>query len=335
MLVKAGKTLAEGEKHSWDWDRIVRENKASNWKFVPVGCQWRNGFVERMVATTKNSLDLALPRGRTPTYSEMVTLLARITNSINSRPIGVYNKGDQSSEIQPITPNMLLLGRSEGKCNRTMFDISETLPQRCMYVRDLLNSWWSKWYSQVFPHLIPCKKWQHRASNLEVGDICQMFYPGAMVDMYRLVKVTNTFPDKNGLVRSVEVTYRPNRTREKRDKCDTKKVTEIVGVQRLSLLLKNKEEDFKQNVTSVEQEKPSGDLNQVSPQYQTVRQPEQEPHLPDRHVHQQGGYDEGSHEVHQPSARNRRQPQLGPILEGERNSKGKGQAQNPNSPFLW
>ena len=27
---------------AYDWERVTRENKCSNWEFVPIGCQYRN-----------------------------------------------------------------------------------------------------------------------------------------------------------------------------------------------------------------------------------------------------------------------------------------------------
>ena len=237
-LVKAGATLAKeklDDDRNWDWARIVADNKASNWTFTPIGCQWRNGFVERMVGITKASLALTLPNGKYPTYAEMITVLARIANAINSRPIGISRVGDESSDPQPLTPNMLLLGRS-GNDAPAIYDLHETLPQRCLYVKDILNTWWEKWSVKVFPYLLPCKKWQHRSSNLRVGDICQLLYKGALVEDYKLVKVTKVKPDAQGVVRTVKVAYRQRKSREKREVCSTKLVEEEVGVQRLCLL---------------------------------------------------------------------------------------------------
>ena len=237
-LVKAGATLSGGgedKEQAWDWSRVVRENKASNWVFTLIGCQWRNGFIERMVAITKQSLALALPNGKIPTYAEMITVLARIANSINSRPIGVTRVGDEQSDPQPLTPNMLMLGRS-GNNAPAKFDLHETLPERCLYVQDILKAWWEKWLVQVFPHLLPCRKWQHRASNLREGDICQLKYEGAMVNSYRLVKVISCKHDSKGRVRTVRIAYRPKKVREKREVCNTKLTEEEVGVQRLCLL---------------------------------------------------------------------------------------------------
>ena len=45
----------------------------------------------------------------------------------------------------------------------------------------------SLWIKQVFPSLVSCKKWKKEFRNLKVGDICLLFYPGALAGSYKLV----------------------------------------------------------------------------------------------------------------------------------------------------
>ena len=71
------------------------------------------------------------------------------------------------------------------------------------------------WYQQVFPHLIPCKKWRNKVRNLEVGDVCLLYYPGALTGKYKLVRVVEIHPDPSGLVRTVTIKYKKRMKREK------------------------------------------------------------------------------------------------------------------------
>ena len=73
-----------------------------------MGSQHHNGLPESMVKVLKTTLAQALNPGVFLTYDELVTLLARISCSINSRPLGLSNisPNDQQEDIlQPITPN--------------------------------------------------------------------------------------------------------------------------------------------------------------------------------------------------------------------------------------
>ena len=64
-----------------------------------------------------------------------------------------------------------------------------------------------------------------------------VIYANNFTDDYRIARVTKVFPDKKGLVRTVEITYRK---RNKKESAATFKikplVTEQVHVQKLSLL---------------------------------------------------------------------------------------------------
>ena len=81
------------------------------------------------------------------------------------------------------------------------------------------------------------KKWKNASRNLQVGDIVMILYKGNLVDNYRLVKVTQLFPDERNLVRTVEVSYRKRMKKEPNEVYKSKDlVTEKIAVQRLSLL---------------------------------------------------------------------------------------------------
>ena len=86
--------------------------------------------------------------------------------------------------------------------------------------------------------MMPIRKWKTTCRNLQPGDVVTMEYPGHFKDDYRLAKVEQVFPDKKGLVRTVEVSFRKRDKREKPDSYWKKPLTkELVAVQRLSLLV--------------------------------------------------------------------------------------------------
>ena len=86
-MVKSGIILAEkNSPKGWDWASVVRANSASDWQFVPVGAQHRNGLAEATVKVLKQSLKHAIAPGVTLSYSELNTLLAEILFTINCRP---------------------------------------------------------------------------------------------------------------------------------------------------------------------------------------------------------------------------------------------------------
>ena len=64
-----------------------------------------------------------------------------------------------------------------------------------------------------------------------------MRYEGNLVDDYRIAKVSDVFPDRRNLVRTVEVSYRRRDKREDPEVYKSKPLSsEKIGVQRLALL---------------------------------------------------------------------------------------------------
>ena len=166
-------------------------------------------------------------------------MLARISCSINSRPLGLshISPNDQQEDIlQPITPNHMLLGRSSPESPPLEYSDSDKFCHRLAYVAAVEEEWWQRWISSVLPTLLPARKWKKEETNLVVGDVVMLTYPGNVKDDYILARVIEVFPDAKNLVRRVKVKYRRKNSREHYTICKSKMIEEIVAVQRLCLL---------------------------------------------------------------------------------------------------
>ena len=241
QLVSAGIVLAKKESpEKWDWKRVTRENSTSNWEFVPVGSQHRNGLPEATVKVLKKSLAHALHPGVVLSYDELVTLLSRISYSINQRPLGLANTSQSSQQednMVPLTPNLILLGRNSNESPPLDYSEDDKFCSRLAYVSTVETTWWRKWVKEVLPTLLPYTRWRKEQKNLAVGDVVMMWYKGNMKDHYRLARIVEVFPDQKGLVRTVRVKYRKKNTREPKEVCSSKNlIEEKVSVQRLQLL---------------------------------------------------------------------------------------------------
>ena len=247
QLVSAGRILAvkaaEAEKESpskWDWSRITRENCASNWQFVPIGSPHFNGLPEATVKVLKKSLSLALPPGVELNYPELVTLLARISYTVNSRPLGLANvsqSDNQEDIMMPITPNMMLLSRSSSNSPPMEYSPEDKFCARLSYVAQVEKEWWDRWIKTVLPTLFSYKRWKTREKNLEVGELVMLKYPGQFKDDYCIAKVTEVHPSEDGLVRSVTVEFKKKNSRESPSVYKSKPlIQEKVAVHRLHRL---------------------------------------------------------------------------------------------------
>ena len=248
QLVSAGLIIADKESpEKWDWQRVTRENSTSSWEFVPVGSQHRNGLSEATVKVLKRSLSHALHPGVILGYDELVTLLARISYSINQRPLGLANTSQnslQEDQLMPLTPNMILLGRNSNESPALEYAEDQRFTARLGYVAAVETEWWKKWVKEVMPTLLPLPKWKKEQQNLMIGDIVMMWYEGNVKDNYRLAKICEVFPDEKGLVRTVRVQYRKKDIRESKEVYRYKPLTEEkVAVQRLQLISSTLEDE--------------------------------------------------------------------------------------------
>ena len=141
------------------------------------------------------------------TFSELQLAFYEIANIINSRPVGIV-PGSDSDDPTPITPNDLILGRSSNEVPQGPFDTNASKTRRFLYVQNLVDEWWDKWYNLVLPSLVPSYKWQQRHRNVKIGDICLIRYKKSIRSTYRLGRVCEVKAGDDGLVRSVRLQYK-------------------------------------------------------------------------------------------------------------------------------
>ena len=111
----------------------------------------------------------------------------------------------------PLTPNDLLLGRSSNEVACGPFETKPSTTRRFLFVQELINNWWQRWYESVLPSLTPSYKWLQRHRNVQVNDICLIRYKSKVRSSYRLGRVIEVHTSKDGLVRKVTLQYKlPN-----------------------------------------------------------------------------------------------------------------------------
>ena len=114
----------------------------------------------------------------------------------------------------PLTPNMLLLGRSSDSSPPLIYSEDQKFCSRLAYVSQVEQEWWDRWHKSVLPTLFPYKKWKKKQENVAVGDVVMLKYPGHFKDDYCLARVSEVYPDEEGLVRTCQVQYRKKNPKE-------------------------------------------------------------------------------------------------------------------------
>ena len=113
----------------------------------------------------KKTLNYAIRPGVKLSYPELVTLLARISYTVNDRPLGLAEtsaSNEQEDFLAPLTPNMMLLGRSSSISPPMTYNANEKFCARLAYVAEVEKDWWRSWVKQVLPTLFSYKKWKKR-----------------------------------------------------------------------------------------------------------------------------------------------------------------------------
>ena len=175
------------------------------WKVVPAAGQHQNGLTESLIKSVKKSMKHVIGNNIL-TFSELQLAFYEIMNIINSRPLGVISGSDPECP-QAISPNDLILGRSKNEIPQGPFNNNVSISKRFLYVQQLVDEWWARWYNSVLPSLVSSYKWLQRHRNVQVGDICLIRYKG-MRSTYRLGKVVEAKCGDDGLARKVKLEYK-------------------------------------------------------------------------------------------------------------------------------
>ena len=257
MYSDPGSQLIGAEKelrNAWqNMDEDERRKKGvqngMNWIFAPADSPWYQGAVESLIKIAKRAIIFAVGKRRL-SVPEFLTVCTEVANLLNERPIGTLPSTD--SDLRVLTPNSLLLGRATSK-NPGMwqpYTRGHNPKNRYHLVQSTIDDFWGKWIQLYAPTLVIQRKWNVHTRNLRLGDVVIVADRNVLRGEYRLGIVKEVFPDADGKVRRVLVTYKNFRVGNIGQKyygvSDT--VTVSRSVHRLALLVpvnysKNEDDD--------------------------------------------------------------------------------------------
>ena len=126
-----------------------------------------------------------------------------MANLVNQRPTGrIPNDPDDGSYI---CPNDILLGRESTEIPQGPFKGTNHPRHRVEFVQKIIDSFWKRWNRDVFPSLVPRKKWQVEKRNVRPDDIVVVSDPNALRGKWSIGRVLEVHPGPDGRVRNVEV----------------------------------------------------------------------------------------------------------------------------------
>ena len=185
--------------------KILQEycvDKGVQWKFITPAAPHQNGTAEALVKSCKLALKKATGE-HVLTPFELYTCLLEVANLVNQRPIGrPTNDPDDGAYL---CPNDMLLGRASPEVPQGPFQETKNPRKRVEFVQKIVDSFWRRWTRDVFPLLVPRKKWNSERRNVRVNDVVVVQDGTAVRGKWRVGHVIEVYPGEDKKVRNMKV----------------------------------------------------------------------------------------------------------------------------------
>ncbi|KAM9771400.1 uncharacterized protein ACBT44_004334 isoform 1-T1 [Syngnathus typhle] len=171
--------------------------------FNPPAAPHFGGVWEREVRAVKSALRTCL--GTEPIHEDVLsTVLLEVEAILNSKPLG-YVSADLS-DVDPVTPNSLLLGRPDGSLPQIVYPKSEILSRRrWRHSQVLADQFWSRFIRDYLPGLQTRQKWQASPPDLLEKSVVMITEPQLPRAMWPIGHVTKVHRSDDGHIRSADV----------------------------------------------------------------------------------------------------------------------------------
>ena len=191
-------------------DNLVREFLVANsCDYIPnfPNASHQGGVWERQIGTVRNVLNTMLHKqGHQLNDEGFRTLMAEVSNIVNSRPLTTTNLNDPCS-LRPLSPNQLLTLKSNVVLPPPgEFQSSDVFSRKLWRrVQHLANEFWQRWKKEYLFLLNSRSKWHKPKRNMQINDIVIIIDDSLPRCFWKLAKVCDVYPCKDGLVRKVKI----------------------------------------------------------------------------------------------------------------------------------
>ncbi|KAE8289497.1 hypothetical protein D5F01_LYC11199 [Larimichthys crocea] len=174
-----------------------------HFQFNPPHAPHFGGSWEREIRTIKSALHTTLG-SQTVTEEVLRTILIEVESIVNSKPLG-YTSSDVA-DPDPITPNMLLMGRPDPSTPQVIYSDTELLSRRrWKQCQALADQFWIHFIRYYLPSLQTHSKWQQERDDLTVGSIVLIVDQQLPRAMWPVGKVIAVIPGVDGRVRTAQI----------------------------------------------------------------------------------------------------------------------------------
>ena len=148
----------------------ICSRKGIKWQFITPTAPHQNGCTEAMVKSCKRAIKKAIGDNKLTPF-ELYTCFLGIANLINQRPIGRVST--DPNEGTYLCPNDILLGDAPSEIPQGPFRGTRDPRKRVKFVQRIVDDFWKHWQRDVFPALVPRRKWNANRRNVLSEEIGQ------------------------------------------------------------------------------------------------------------------------------------------------------------------
>ncbi|XP_067654469.1 uncharacterized protein [Haliotis asinina] len=175
-------------------------------QFNPPYAPQFGGVWKREIRSVKDGLKVALG-DQSVTESVLQTVLVEVEGILNSKPLGYVST--DAKDVDPITPNILLMGRRDASLPQVVYPADELLGRkRWRHSQVLAAQFWKHFVKYYLPTLQVRQKWRGdkpNHNNLECNDVVIIADPQTVRSLWQVGRVCRTYPGDDGRVRSATV----------------------------------------------------------------------------------------------------------------------------------
>lgn len=181
------------------------------------------GTWEREVRSIKASLRVVL-KEQVVLEPVLLTLLIEVEGILNAKPL--WYVSPDVADPDPITPNMLLMGRRDSSLPQALYDSEDLLGRRrWRHSQVFADTFWSSFISQYLPSPQDRQKWRSDSRELSIGQVVLVVDPCFPRASRPVGSVTKTYPAPGGRVHTAAV--------QVKEKIYTRPVVRLIPLPRL------------------------------------------------------------------------------------------------------
>lgn len=171
--------------------------------FNPPAAPHFGGVWEREVRSVKSALYTCV--GSQPIPEDvLLTVLLEVEAILNSKPLG-YVSAD-IADIDPVTPNSLLMGRPDGSLPQVVYPETDILSRRrWRHSQVLADQFWSRFIRDYLPGLQARQKWQSPSPGLEDDAVVMLVEPQLPRAQWPIGRVVKSHQSDDGCIRSAVI----------------------------------------------------------------------------------------------------------------------------------